>query len=203
LPQEIMTPTAVITRIRLPTDKPTALRPTEALQTLTTLIETNLTMVRLFSVMVQNNHFTPTFTLFVPLPQPIRASIPSWTHFFVLGKVQGMSSLIEAAQSNLKDHELILHSPEEPDEHNQSNKENKPDQVNRNAQRQLSIPTKGKRFTRPNVPCSPTRRSNRLQLKRAQQGMSQAADKKRERQFTSKSTLPFDPSDKNDALDAT
>jgi hypothetical protein len=164
-----------LTRTRLPTTLP----PTEALQTLTTLIETNLTMVRLFLVMVQNNHFTSTFTLFVPLPQPIRASIPSWTRFSVLGKVQGMSGLIEAARSNLKDHELILHSPEEPDEHNQSDKENRPDQVNRNAKRQLLVPTKGKRFTWPNVPCSPSRR------------------------FTSKPILSFDPSDKNDALDAT
>jgi hypothetical protein len=143
---------------------------TEALQMLTTLIETNLTTVRLLSVMVQNNHFTPTFILFVPLPQPIRASIPSWTHFSVLGKVQGMSGLIEATQSNLKDHKLILHSPEEPDEHNQSDKENRPDQVNRNAQRQLLVPTNGKRFTRPNVPCSPTRRSNKLQVIKSAKG---------------------------------
>jgi hypothetical protein len=75
----------------------------EALQTLTTLIETNLTTVRLFSIVVQNNYFIPTYTLFVLLPQPITTNIPFLTHFSILGKMQGMSVLIEAPQSNLED----------------------------------------------------------------------------------------------------
>jgi hypothetical protein len=76
-------------------------------------------------------------------------------------------------------------------------------QLNRNAQRFISISTpnikKMRRNVRPNNLHSP-RRSSKLQMKRAHQGMSQPVEKKRGGTFSAKSTLPFNPDIKEDEL---
>jgi hypothetical protein len=126
VPQEVRTDTTATTRVH--TDKTVAQFYKEGIQTLTTLIEINLTTVRLFSFVVQNNHFISTFTLFVSLPRPIRVNIPSLTHLLVLGKaqrmMQGVTTLLEDTQSNQEHQEIVHHNAEELNESDQPDKEN-------------------------------------------------------------------------------
>jgi hypothetical protein len=145
VPQEIRTDTTVTIRVR--TDKTVARLPKEAIKSLTTLIGANLTTGRLFSFVVQNNHFISTVTLLVSPSQPIRANIPSWTHISVLGTAHGLmprvTALLEDTQPRQEYQEILHHTAEQSKESEQYDKENNPTLINRNTQRQLSAPNKG------------------------------------------------------------
>jgi hypothetical protein len=202
-PQEIRTDTTVSTVAR--TDETVAQLPKGPINSLTTRIRANLTTGRLFSFVLQSNHSIPTVTLIVSPSHPIRDNIPSWT-FSVLGMAHGLTSTVTALLEHTQpgqeyqDRQILHHTTEQSRESHRYDKENNPDLVNRNAQRQLSTPNKG-RTSKP-IPRSPTRRSTRLQMRRAQNTTSQAADRQRGGRFTFKPTLPFDPIEQNRPLEA-
>jgi hypothetical protein len=199
MPQEIR-PTTALATLSI-THNPITQPANEVLQTLTIVIEINLTTVSLFLVMVQSNHAIPAYILFVPLARPIRMNISSWKRFTVLEKTHETLGLMEVPQPSLTDENFTFHNPQESDAPHLADKENNPNPINRNAQRHLSAPPRGRRPARPNIPCSPSRRSTRLQMKRAQQGRPHATNKKCGGRFHGKPALSFDPNTSNEALD--